>query len=168
MRHVFQIIAVSVLVSGCSLFEPKSTYTDSDDINDTEVYVESGEEIPLQKETESNDFGFIRGPLSYPSEIVPEDMVVCAKNLETELEYCSDDHISDEGFLNGVGFELEVPVGNYYVFAFLPENPEKKAYYNEFVTCGLNVDCQSRDKIVVEVEAEKTTDEIKPHDWYVP
>jgi len=41
-----------------------------------------------------------------------------------------------------------------------------KAYYSEFVTCGLSVDCASHEPIIVEVKSGQTTDGVNPQDWY--
>lgn len=119
-----------------------------------------------QKETETGE-GFIQGGLSYPSDYIPPDMKVCAKNLKTLKSYCTDKHIYDKNkYKYGVGYKLKVPVGSYYVSATTKALEGKPAYYTEFVTCGLNINCQSHKKIKVEVKSGKTVNDVNPWDWY--
>jgi len=110
--------------------------------------------------------GVIEGSLSYPSDFIPSDMKVCAENVATNKEYCTETHIKDSKYTYGEGYKIEVPPGSYYVFAATQRIPDYKAYYSEFVTCGLNVDCPSHKPIVVIVESGKTITFIDPHDWY--
>jgi len=41
-----------------------------------------------------------------------------------------------------------------------------KAYYSEFVTCGLSVNCPSHKPIPVAVKTGETVNDIDPQDWY--
>lgn len=111
--------------------------------------------------------GYIEGSLSYPSEVIPEEMQICAETLQRQKVTCTTEHIQidiENGY--GLGYNLEVPAGNYYVYAFLPSNTNQKAYYNEFVTCGLKASCPSHVPIEVIVAAGETVKDINPHDWY--
>jgi hypothetical protein len=66
---------------------------------------------------------------------------------------------------------MRVPVGNYYVYAMtnlVKGREDYKAYYSEFVICGLNVNCESHEPIIVTVTAGETTSKIDPSDWYDP
>ncbi len=115
--------------------------------------------------------GTIEGSLSYPSEFIPE-MEVCAENIETEEEFCTYEQIEDQKYIYGYGYKIEVPEGNYQVFARLTDVAEDdayadyKAYYSDFVTCGLEYDCPSHNPITVEVSAGETVAGVDPHDWY--
>jgi hypothetical protein len=60
---------------------------------------------------------------------------------------------------------LELDPGSYYVYAQLPGDPYK-AYYDEFVTCGLKFGCPSHKPIEVVVKAGVNLTAINPHDWY--
>lgn len=108
----------------------------------------------------------IQGSLSYPSEIIPEDMEVCAQDIDNSEIYCEFEKLESDRFDYGVGYRLQVPGGHYYVYAYIPERPEQKAYYNEFVECGLSANCPSHEKIVVEVESGELVTGINPQDWY--
>jgi len=110
--------------------------------------------------------GVIEGSLGYPSESIPEEMEVCAEDILTKKQYCTKKHIQDKKYTFGVGYKLEVPVGDYYVFAILPSWGNYKAYYSEFVTCGLKIDCLSHEPIIVKVRANETIENINPIDWY--
>lgn len=110
--------------------------------------------------------GTITGSLSFPSEEIPEDMVVCAYNIYTKEDICTEDHISNDKFTYGVGYELEVYPGTYEIYAYLPHDPDRKAYFNEFVVCGLLASCPSHEVIQITVEAGEIVDEVDPQDWY--
>ncbi|MBM4285764.1 MAG: hypothetical protein FJ128_11030 [Deltaproteobacteria bacterium] len=118
--------------------------------------------------------GVIEGSLGYPSDYIPQDMVVCAEDAATKKQYCTSRHLKGKKFKYGVGYRLEVPPGDYVVFAFLP-HPEKhgadypktyRAYYSEYVKCGMQVHCTSHRPVTVRVTAGKTLGRIDPLDWY--
>lgn len=107
--------------------------------------------------------GKISGYLIYPSDHIPEEMGVCAEVVgNTSLTTCAK-QIKDKKYKTGVGFEMELDPGMYYVYAFLDKT---KAYYNEFVLCGLEAKCKSHVKIPVVVKAGSVDENILPQDWY--
>lgn len=108
--------------------------------------------------------GSITGSISFPSEGIPA-MEVCAEDSVTAKTYCTDEMLEDAQYQNGMGYRLDVPAGQYTVYAKLP-NDSYKAYYNEFVTCGLSVDCPSHKAIMVKVTAGNATSKVDPQDWY--
>lgn len=111
--------------------------------------------------------GTIEGSLSFPSEGIPDDLEVCAEDTTTKQALCTNQHLKDAKYKYGEGYQLEVPAGSYYVYAQTPSYQSGyKAYYNEFVTCGLSVDCQSHKLIEVSVEASSFVTGIDPEDWY--
>lgn len=109
--------------------------------------------------------GIIEGSMSFPGEGIPSYIEVCAENQSTKEVLCTSKHISNPKYTYGVGYVLEVPAGSYYVYALDP-NKDYQAYYSEFVTCGLSVDCSSHELILVEVKAGETVSGIDPQDWY--
>jgi hypothetical protein len=118
--------------------------------------------------------GVIEGSLSYPSEFIPPDMTICAENLATKQIYCTDKHLKGRKYHYKVGYNLTVPPGDYRVYAQLP-NPAKygagfprdyRAYYSEFVKCGMSVECKDHTPIVVTVKSGATTSGVDPWDWY--
>lgn len=116
--------------------------------------------------TSATDTGIITGSLSFPGESIPP-MQVCAEHLITHsgVVVCTTEHTPDPAAASGVGYRLEVPPGSYFVYAKLPSDTYK-AYYSEFVQCGLHVGCFSHDPVAVEVRAGQTVEGIDPHDWY--
>lgn len=125
---------------------------------------------PTPSPTPVADVGIIEGSLSYPSEMIPEDLIVCAETLDKSVTFCTNEHLADENgqYTYGFGYQIEVPAGEYYVFAYLDNDPGTRAYYSEFVTCGLMAECPSHEPIEVAVSAGETVKEIDPHDWYAP
>ncbi len=115
--------------------------------------------------------GSIGGALGYPSEVIPEDIKVCALNIETTKETCTSEHIKDAKFSTGTGYLVSVTPGDYYVYAEhagMTDNKGDvyKAYYSEFVTCGLNANCTSHEPIKVTVASGQNIEKIDPQDWY--
>lgn len=109
--------------------------------------------------------GTIEGSLSYPSEGIPTNMMVCAETLQAVKVLCTSTQLKDPKFQYGVGYNLEVTPGSYYVYAQVPGNTYK-AYYSEFVPCGLSVNCPSHESIEVKVTAGATSSGVDPQDWY--
>jgi hypothetical protein len=112
------------------------------------------------------DAGIIEGSLSYPSEYIPTNMVICAQNQSTQDLYCTTKHLQNNKYLYKVGYKIQVPTGQYIVYSQIPENKDYKAYYNEFVTCGLSTECTSTKVIIVSVKTNDLLTEINPIDWY--
>jgi len=112
--------------------------------------------------------GLITGSLSYPSEKIPEDLKICAKNVASEKETCTNEHINGGGFTYGIGYELRVAPGTYTVFTYIPGNEEFKGFYTERAICEGN-ECNNHNlKILeVDVQAGKTLNNIDTVDWYV-
>ncbi|RJO59978.1 hypothetical protein C4544_06435 [candidate division WS5 bacterium] len=120
-----------------------------------------------KKEEKKSDKGFIEGSITYPSEQIPADLVVYAENIDTGEVYETSDRITDDRFtISHTGYKIEVPEGSYYMYAKMASDPAKKAYYNKFITCGMSVDCADTTKIVVEVTAGETVENITVGDWW--
>lgn len=110
--------------------------------------------------------GIIEGALSFPSEKIPEDMMVCAEHLISKQIYCTDQHILADKYLYGVGYSLHIPAGEYVIYAQTKDYPDYKAYYNKFVLCGLEAGCTDHTSIPIVIEEGKTITNIDPIDWY--
>ena len=115
-------------------------------------------------------FGTITGSLSYPSEFIPEKLTVCAENVYNRGIFCTQDHIKNAKYKYGVGYKLNLPTGSYYVYAYLPNDSSNKdvykAYYSEFVLCGLDYSCQSHEPVSVDVKSGSSVSNVDPQDWY--
>lgn len=118
--------------------------------------------------------GIIEGSLSYPSDYIPKELKTCAKNQTTNKEYCTQNRIYDKKYnpnesTVGAGYKIEVPTGDYQVYSFLPDSPDWKAYYSNYVVCidsGLYENCNSHDAITVNVLTNQVISNINPGDWY--
>lgn len=113
------------------------------------------------------DMGIIEGSLSYPDEVIPEELQVCAVPVGGNGSVCTVEQLRDDRFTYGLGYNLEVPEGDYFVYAYLPSDETgAKAYYTEFVECGMDeVECLSHKKVVVEVGAGGVVTGVDPADW---
>ncbi len=180
MKTKILLVLVGIVVlGGCDLLQkgqveelPKVGSSEEDGVGMVEEGTrvvgngEDEEEFSLKSLGENGVNGTIEGPLSFPSEVIPEEMTVCAEPIGEGEEVCTDEHVSSDKFQNGLGFSVSVPEGEYYVYAYLPSNPDKRAYYNEYVTCGLKYECESHEKIEVSVATGEVTSGVMPHDWY--
>ncbi len=117
-------------------------------------------EIPTEVKSEK---GTIGGYLIYPSSGIPEEVGVCAQSIDDPKMINCVKQIKDKKYETGVGYQMDLSPGNYYVYAFYKD---MKAYYDEFVICGLKAECKSHTKIPVVVTAGSVQDKILPHDWY--
>ncbi len=114
-----------------------------------------------QSADSSKSCGFILGSYSYPGEYIPADLKICAVSVrDSTAAYCTTT-INRKNFT----YKLKLPIGEYYVYAETKDFADK-AYYSEFVLCGMKASCPSHKKIIVKVTAEKKTKNINPTDWY--
>jgi hypothetical protein len=118
--------------------------------------------------------GIIEGSLAYPSEFIPPDMKVCAENIATKERFCTAKHLKGKQYQYGEGYQLKVPPGEYLVYAYLPDPgqygagypQDYRAYYSEFVKCGMRAECPSHAPVVVRVNSGEKHTGIDPQDWY--
>lgn len=128
-------------------------------------------ELAKVSDTDNATTGTIEGLLSYPSEVLP-DLRVCAEDVETQEMYCTDKNelvaSHEPPLYTGTGYQLEVPVGTYHVYAFRPDDQEGelRGLYSQAVPCGLTVECTSHELIPVDVAAGEIVRAIHPADWY--
>jgi hypothetical protein len=129
---------------------------------------------PIAGQAGDTRTGVIEGSLSYPSDFIPPDMVVCAENLATHQKSCTKKHLKGKQYTYRVGYKLTLPPGDYRVYAYLPD-PAKygagfpqdyRAYYSEFVKCGMRVNCQDHTPLTVKVRSGESLKGIDPMDWY--
>lgn len=123
-------------------------------------------EIPTPFPSGDVGTGTIEGSLGFPSEGIPADMEVCAESLPSGELTCTTEKIRSPDYTYGQGYKLEVPEGSYYVYATTKARPSYKAYYSEFVTCGLKVGCNSHEAVPIKVLAGEKTGKVDPQDWY--
>ena len=128
---------------------------------------------PTEPQVSAQQMGIITGALSYPSDFDFPRMIVCAEAVDSRRIHCTDKRLTNRRS-HKVTYKLIVPAGSYYVFATIVNGDDPaevyggyKAYYSEFVKCGLSVDCPSHEPIKVTVRAGRTLTGIDPGDWYV-
>ena len=114
--------------------------------------------------------GTIEGWTLYPSEFNPAQRVCAQSVADPAYERCAD--VPEQEGPESPTFSIKVAPGVYHVYATL-RNPgdlglqeETRAYWTEFVRCGLWADCPSHAKIEVQVASGQTVTGILPHDWY--
>lgn len=103
--------------------------------------------------------GIISGSLSYPSDYIPDDMQVCAREITS-------DEVSCDAQRQGYSYTLHLRPGTYEVWAQTQDTPDTRAFYSEAVRCGLSVDCVDHRPIRIEVEAGQERAGVDPGDWY--
>ena len=110
--------------------------------------------------------GTLTGSLTYPSDAIPADVVVYAENLDTGKVYQTKERVKAERFQYGTGYELEVPVGRYYVYGAQTSNPGDRAYYNQVIVCGIKAECTDTTKVEVVVKEGQRTIDATVGDWW--
>lgn len=130
------------------------------------------EEVATAATAGKENVGKIKGILSHERNPLPLGLLACAETKAGDGLYC----INKKG--DG-SYELEVPAGDYYVFAletcYPPINngrvtacPSNVAYYTEFVKCDpAEPDNQCpHDKAPVAVAAGAEVENVNPSDWF--
>ncbi|WP_162888026.1 hypothetical protein [Sphingomonas mesophila] len=101
----------------------------------------------------------ITGTVSYPSDVPPEDIEVCAETSKDRRQVLC---VPADA---GSKFSLPLAPGNYLVFARSKQN-KIRAYYTPAVSCGLSLYCEDHEPIVVKVTEGQVTSGIDPGDWF--
>lgn len=121
---------------------------------------------------ESMKLGIIEGAMTYPSHGVPSDIIVCAENIVSKKQFCTNRQVKDKQYRSGIGYKITAPADYYHVFSIPPDmwkgNKDYRAYYSEYVLCTKvkkPKTCTSHQPIIVRVEAGKTS-HADPTDWY--
>lgn len=123
-------------------------------------------------EAKTKTIGTIKGTLTHEKNPLPLGLLACAETKTGDNLFCIN-HNSDGTY------NLEVPAGEYYVFAldscYPPINngrlsacPSNVAYYTEFVKCNPEEpDNQCpHEKALIKVDAGTTLENINPSDWF--
>lgn len=120
--------------------------------------------------------GRITGKLTYPGEGIPTDLVLCVTvaPLNSGPTYCSKDRparlqqakITFKVNHRAASYTISLPAGSYYVYAKTREMPGVKAFYDEFIKCGIRVECTSKEPIMIKVKAGKTRSGITVGDFW--
>jgi hypothetical protein len=108
----------------------------------------------------------IEGRLRYPAcTEIPADLVVCAEDQVSGARHCGTAFGSPDGYR----YRIELPAGQYRVFASAPSvRPGYRAYYSESVRCGLSTKCIDHSPIAVIAVAGRSRGGVEPADWFGP
>jgi hypothetical protein len=130
------------------------------------------EEAAAAAVADAQNKGVIKGLLSHEKSPMPLGLLACAESKAGDKLFCINHQ--DNG-----NYELNVPAGEYYIFAmetcYPPINngrlsacPSNVAYYTEFVKCDpAEADNQCpHEKALVTVSGGATLDNINPSDWF--
>ena len=120
--------------------------------------------------------GRITGKLTYPSDGIPADLVLCVTvtSLYAEPTYCSSDRaakltaakIAFKLNYRAASYSVSLPAASYYIYAKTGEMQGVKGFYDEFIKCGMSVECTSKTPIVVKVKAGQTRSGITVGDFW--
>jgi hypothetical protein len=87
---------------------------------------------------------------------------VCAVNLKDDQEYCQ------ETMPSSTTYGINAPVGEYWVYSTRADsgtNEYQRAYFSEYVRCGLSAECKDHTPITVKVASGEVV-VADPQDWY--
>lgn len=149
----------------------------SDDVADQEIVGDDSNQQNVSNEYQGE--GKIRGSIIYPSDHIPENVEVCAVNVESELETCTKERIDSDEFVHGIGFELSVQAGNYKLLARHIDKANEyddDAYYDKYIKqtvleqkesdpCG---DESLIDPIIISVKKDQVVQNTVAGDWAYP
>ncbi len=122
-----------------------------------------------KKYLSQNCMGVIEGSLMFPSEKIPSGMYVCARNIKTMQEYCSDQNIESDKFKYKMGYRLEVPSGQYVIAGVYPQGLGSgqidKAMEFKYTKCNGD-NCHNDSLLVFDVGCGKTSENINLFDGW--
>ncbi|OGJ16441.1 MAG: hypothetical protein A2632_03175 [Candidatus Pacebacteria bacterium RIFCSPHIGHO2_01_FULL_46_16] len=137
----------------------------SRDLQEEQVEEISSDDTASAAAAPQKPLGKIEGSLSFPSSGIPDTLEICAENSQAQELVCTGEIQKSDDYTYGFGYQLELPPGEYTVYARLPNDPYR-AYYSDFVLCGLNASCPSHKPVIVTVVANMTVAHVDPQDWY--
>lgn len=104
--------------------------------------------------------GRIQGAIRFPGCTLPEDLEVCAREVDSSApEICRS--------TPGNRYALQLPPGTYFVYS-RSESLDRVAYYDRAVVCGLRSKCGDFRPIPVTVTPGSDLENIDPADWFGP
>lgn len=109
--------------------------------------------------------GVIEGALLFPACDLPQDLQVCVEDAGGGVRCTAKLRVLEKT----VGYRIEVPAGEYRVFARTESMlPGIRAYYTHAVRCGLDVDCVDHTPVDVKVRSGARVTSVNPADWAEP
>ena len=164
---IFSLITLTLMSCGLTNIMDEitndATQAADESSNATQQATEDEKELP----TEKPQTGTITGQIAYPSEFLPPQRVVAFDINDPSIFYAVE-------IQSGGTYTLDVPVGTYYVLAYvidpasLGATPGLGAAYSQAVLCGLQYGCDDHSLVPVMVNGGQTATDIDPVDWYLP
>jgi hypothetical protein len=129
---------------------------------------------------DTSEYGIIEGGVNYPSEGIPDDLIICANpvgdvGVEDESELCTTEHEWGMAYGNKDGYELLVPEGIYFMSVERPDY-DILGLYTEWVECNKFYDptftsydderCDSHAQIPIVVVASEMVNGVDLVDYY--
>ena len=123
--------------------------------------------------TEVTENGTVSGKITYPSSGIPTKIKVFAEDTKTNKTYEATVTFSEPtaDMSTTATYTVSLPEGSYYLYGTLAGFNDQngtpwKAYYNQFVICGLAASCKDTTKVVVNVTPAGKVENITIGDWY--
>jgi hypothetical protein len=175
------VVVASALTSSITWFILDRTFNENQQVNDRLVNDLEKKITYLGKRIDSdntveNDLvvnGSVTGNIVYPSSGIPTKIKVFAEDTKTGKTYEATVTFATTTaeMSSSAAYSISVPAGSYYVYGTLAGFNDQngtpwKAYYNQFVVCGLAASCTDTTKVVVNVESAGTVENITIGDWY--
>lgn len=111
--------------------------------------------------------GRIWGEFSFPSDYIPGDITACAEEISSRRETCVKRNLVQG---TSVFYSVEVPPGQYRVYARSADALGKRAYYSKAVVCGKGSGgmngCNDHSPVVLTVTSGSVHSGVNPQDWY--
>lgn len=175
------VVIASAVTSSITWFILDRTFNESQQtnaklVNDLEkkiTYLGKQLDGGTQVTTTVTENGTVIGKIMYPSSGIPNNIKVFAEDTKTGKTYEATVTFSDptKDMSATATYSVSIPSGSYYIYGTLAGFNDQngspwKAYYNQYVICGLAASCQDTTKVVVTVEEAKTVENITIGDWY--
>jgi len=176
------IVVASTITSSLTWFILDRTFNESQETNaklvsDLEkkiTYLGTKIDDTTATTTTVTSNGTVSGNIMYPSSGIPTKIKVFAEDTKTAKTY-----EATVSFVTGTStdmaasatYSVSVPAGTYYIYGTLTDFNDQngtpwKAYYNQFVICGMAASCKDATKVVVTVAAAGKVENITIGDWY--
>lgn len=168
IHEILTFTLVGLALMSCGLMDimdeitAEATQTAVEQANPTQQAPEEEKELP----TGEPRVGTITGKIAYPSEFLPPQRVIAFDVNDPSVYYAVE-------IQSSASYRLDVPVGTYFVLAYLIDpaslgaTPGINAAYSEVVLCGLQYGCDDHSLVPVMVSAGQTVPDIDPVDWYL-
>jgi|GEM_PF-1519749 len=178
---ILLVVIASAVTSSITFFILDRTFNESQQTNASLVeslekkinYLGTRIDTGAPTTTTTSENGTVTGKITYPSSGIPNKVKVFAEDTKTAKVYEAIVTFSEPtaDISATATYTITAPAGSYYVYGTLAGFNDQngspwKAYYNQFVVCGLAASCKDTTKVAVTLAAGKTVENITIGDWY--